>query len=96
MISTVGFLKHFGLGVNKRKLIAQTYQYIMGRNRIANVPHVLRSLDLNEWFFDRLKNGGHGLLGNYVIGSVEDFDEDYAEHLQKIQATEHPFIPFIN
>ncbi|XP_055817538.1 transcription termination factor MTEF18, mitochondrial [Solanum dulcamara] len=91
VISTVGFLKHFGMGVNKRKLIAQTYQYVMGRNRIANVPHVLRSLDLSEWFFDRLKNDGHGLLGNYVIGSVEDFDEDYAGHLQKIQASRTPF-----
>ncbi|XP_009764267.1 transcription termination factor MTEF18, mitochondrial isoform X1 [Nicotiana sylvestris] len=90
VISTVGFLKHFGMGVNKLKLTAQTYQYIMGRNRIANVPHVLRSLDLSEWFFDRLKNGGHGLLGSYVIGSVEDFDEDYAEQLQKIQASRTP------
>ncbi|KAJ8565579.1 hypothetical protein K7X08_008155 [Anisodus acutangulus] len=90
VISTVGFLKHFGLGVNKLKLTAQTYQYIMGRNRIANVPHVLRSLDLSEWFFDRLKNGGHGLLGSYVIGSVEDFDEDYAEHLQTIQTSRTP------
>ncbi|KAF3657902.1 hypothetical protein T459_01565 [Capsicum annuum] len=86
VISTVGFLKHFGLGVNKLKLTAQTYQYIMGRNKIANVPHIMRSLDLSEWFFDRLKNGGHGLLGSYVIGSNEDFDEDYAEELQKIQA----------
>ncbi|XP_060218954.1 transcription termination factor MTEF18, mitochondrial [Lycium barbarum] len=89
VISTVGFLKHFGLGVNKLKLTAQTYQYIMGRNRIANVPHILRSLDLSEWFFDRLKNGGHGLLCSYVIGSVE-VDEDYAEHLQKIQASRTP------
>lgn len=91
VISTIGFLKHLRLGVNRRKLIAQTYQYSMGRNRIANLPHVLRSLDLSEWFFDRLKNGGHGLLGNYVIGSDEDFDEDYAEHLQKIQASWTPF-----
>ncbi|CAN4125923.1 unnamed protein product [Withania somnifera] len=87
VISTLGFLKHFGLGVNKLNLTAETYQYIMGRNRIANVPHILRSLDLSAWFFDRLKSGGHGLLSSYVIGSVEDFDEDYAVHLQKIQAS---------
>ncbi|KAJ8573368.1 hypothetical protein K7X08_009879 [Anisodus acutangulus] len=62
----------------------------MSRNRIANVPHILRSLDLSEWFFDRLKNGGHNLLGSYVIGSVEDMDEDYAEHLQTIQASRTP------
>ncbi|XP_074364919.1 transcription termination factor MTEF18, mitochondrial-like [Apium graveolens] len=89
--SVVGILKYFGLEIEKLKSIKKNYPYVLGRNKIANLPHVVRSLGLNEWFFDRMTNGDHNLLGTYVIGSPdEDLDTCYTEYLIKIDSLRLP------
>ncbi|KAL6322382.1 hypothetical protein AAG906_007935 [Vitis piasezkii] len=91
VISVMGFLKHFGLGLQKSKSVARMYPYVLGRNKMANLPHVMRALDLHEWFFGMMKNGNHRLLGNYVLSHPdEDLDEDYRVGLEKIQSSRTP------
>lgn len=85
-ISVAGFLGHFGLGENKVKSLEQKYPYVFGRNRIANVPHIMRSMDLGEWFFERLINVDTSLLITYTMSSTEDLDKHYMDCLKKIQA----------
>lgn len=87
-ISVLGFLKYFGLEEDKLRFVMKNYPYVFGRNRLANLPHVMKSMDLNEWFFDKMKNGDHTLLDRYVIGSPEeDLDKTYTDYLVKIQST---------
>ncbi|GAB4844299.1 hypothetical protein Ancab_037662 [Ancistrocladus abbreviatus] len=91
-ISVLGFLKHFFLREEKLKSITQTYSYLLGRNKMANLPHVLRAMDLHEWFFDMIKYGDCKLLDNYALTSLnESTDEIYMENLEKIKCTKTPF-----
>ncbi|KAK1400762.1 transcription termination factor MTEF18, mitochondrial [Heracleum sosnowskyi] len=90
-ISVVGILKYFGLEIEKLRSVMRNYPYVLGRNKLANLPHVMRLLNLNEWFFDRMRNGDHNLLGTYVIGSPdEDLDKCYTEYLIKIESLRIP------
>ncbi|CAH2041051.1 unnamed protein product [Thlaspi arvense] len=54
---------------------------------MVNLPHVMRALDLHEWFFNKMRNGKHFLLGTYIIGNEEDLDKDYQCCLDMIHQT---------
>ncbi|KAI3449064.1 hypothetical protein Pfo_005729 [Paulownia fortunei] len=86
VISVSEFLEHFGMVENELKSLEQKYPHVFGRNRVANLPYVMRSMDLGEWFFERMKNGDHSLLGTYMIRCMEDLDKHYADNLRKIRA----------
>ncbi|KAM1284934.1 hypothetical protein ACFX2J_027568 [Malus domestica] len=89
-ISALGLLEIFGLNVKEIEAVIEKYPHVMGKNKMANLPHVIRALDLHEWFFTKIKNEPQ-LLENYVIS---DFDEDIAkefgEGLERIQSTTTP------
>ncbi|KAL8232327.1 hypothetical protein R6Q57_002105 [Mikania cordata] len=83
-----GLLRHFGIDEKQLNFITEKYPYVFGRNRLANLPYVMRSLNLNQWFFDNLKHGGHLLLKSYpIINSDQDYDKDFAESLLRIQSS---------
>ncbi|KAI5344919.1 hypothetical protein L3X38_012796 [Prunus dulcis] len=90
LISALGLLKHFGLDVQELEAVSEKYPHAMGRNKMANLPHLVRALDLHEWFFTKIKNE-HKLLANYVIS---DFDEDtakeFSDGLERIQSSSTP------
>ncbi|KAL7083366.1 hypothetical protein ACP275_14G157100 [Erythranthe tilingii] len=86
VISVSGFLKHFGLNEIEVESLEKKYPHVFGRNRIANMPHIMRSVDLGEWFFERLKNESPSLLDRYAISCTEDLDMHYADSLTKIRA----------
>ncbi|XP_057978839.1 transcription termination factor MTEF18, mitochondrial [Malania oleifera] len=90
-ISVLCFLKHFGLSVENLKSVAQNRPYVWGRNKMANVPHVMRALGLHEWFFDKIKNGDHNLLADYSISSLdEDTDKKFIDTLDRIRSSRTP------
>lgn len=87
VISVKGFLEHFGLRGKDLTSLEQKYPHVFGRNKIANLPNVMRSLDLGEWFFEKMKNGDHSLFSSYTLRhSEEGLDEIYENNLIKIQA----------
>ncbi|CAA2984602.1 transcription termination factor MTEF18, mitochondrial [Olea europaea var. sylvestris] len=95
VISVSGFMKHFGLKATELESLEKKYPHVFGRNKIANLPHVMRSMDLGQWFFERMSSGDHSLLRTYSIGSPdEDLDKDYTDNLMKIQATRTHFHTF--
>uniref|UniRef100_A0A1J3JKM1 Transcription termination factor MTEF18, mitochondrial n=2 Tax=Noccaea caerulescens TaxID=107243 RepID=A0A1J3JKM1_NOCCA len=84
VISVMGMLKHLGLSQDEVDAVAQKYPYVMGRNKLKNLPHVLRALDLHERIFDNLKNGNHHLLATYsLMDPDEDFDREYQEGVEE-------------
>ncbi|PPD79852.1 hypothetical protein GOBAR_DD23219 [Gossypium barbadense] len=90
MISVMGMLKHFGLSVEKRDSVAKEYPYVLGRNKMTNLPNVMRALNLHEWLFDRIKNGNHQLLANYTLNNDEDLDKGFRDSFEKIQFSRTP------
>ncbi|KAL7203866.1 hypothetical protein ACSBR2_017008 [Camellia fascicularis] len=86
MISVLGLLKHFGMNTKELKSISEKYPYVLGRHKMVNLPHVMRALDLQEWFFNKMRSGKHHLLCTYVIGN-EDLDKDYKGSLDIIQSS---------
>ncbi|KAG6630570.1 hypothetical protein I3843_13G025700 [Carya illinoinensis] len=91
VISVLGFLKHFGLNSSELRSIGQKYPYVLGRNKMANLPHVMKALNLHEWFFHRINSGNHQLLANYVlIDPEEDLDKEFGDGLEKIQSSRTP------
>ncbi|KAL9681367.1 hypothetical protein QQ045_013150 [Rhodiola kirilowii] len=89
--SVVGSLKHFGMSDKELRSIAQMYPYVLGRNKIANLPHVMRALDLHNWLFDQLKKGRCMLLCSYVMEDPnEDVDELYKDGFEKIRFVRLP------
>ncbi|KVI07894.1 Mitochodrial transcription termination factor-related protein [Cynara cardunculus var. scolymus] len=88
LFCVVGLLRHFGLSEEHLNFVIKKYPYVFGRNRLANLPHVMRALNLNQWFFDKIRDGGHNLLTSYAIGSShEDCDQDFAEDMVTIQSS---------
>ncbi|VVB06374.1 unnamed protein product [Arabis nemorensis] len=86
VISVTGMLKHFGLSQDEVDAVAQKYPYVLGRNKMKNLPHVLRAVDLHERIFDRLMNGKHHLLESYsLMDPDEDLDREYQQGLEEIQ-----------
>ncbi|KAL0373452.1 UNVERIFIED_CONTAM: Transcription termination factor MTEF18, mitochondrial [Sesamum radiatum] len=87
VISVSGFLEHFGLEKKEVESLQQKYPHVFGRNRMANLPHVMRSMDLGEWFFEKMKRGNHTLLVTYAIRSMEDdVDKHYMDSLKRLRA----------
>ncbi|KAL8119292.1 transcription termination factor MTEF18, mitochondrial [Apium graveolens] len=89
-ISVSGVLRYFGLEESKLRFVMENYPYVFGRNRLSNLPHVMRSLDLNKWFFYKIQDGDHNLLGRYVVGSPdEDLDQHYVDNFLSIQGSRY-------
>ncbi|KAH7554612.1 hypothetical protein JRO89_XS12G0247000 [Xanthoceras sorbifolium] len=84
VISVEGMLSHFGLSANELKSVAEKYPFVLGKNKMANLPHVMRALNLQEWFFNRISNGNHRLLGNYVLSNPDErLDKEYQDSLER-------------
>lgn len=85
VISVMDFLKHFRLDSQKLRSVARMHPYVFGRHNMANLPHVMRALNLHDWFFGMMQNGNHHLLGNYVLSPPDkDLDKDYIDGLEKV------------
>ncbi|KAI3723947.1 hypothetical protein L2E82_35709 [Cichorium intybus] len=86
-----GLLKHFGIYEEHLKSLTKKCPYVFGRNKVSNLPEVMKSLNLNQWLFDKIKDGGHNLLRNYSIPNPnQDFDKDFLESLVRIQSSRVP------
>jgi hypothetical protein len=91
VISVLGFLKHFGLSTKELESISRKYPYVLGRNKMANLPHVMKALNLHEWFFHKLKSGNHQLLANYVLSDPDEgLDTEFRDGLEKIKSSRCP------
>ncbi|KAL3833078.1 hypothetical protein ACJIZ3_007814 [Penstemon smallii] len=79
----------YDLGLSKKELMSleQKYPHVFGRNQMANLPHIMRSMDVGECFFERMKKGDHSLLDTYKIHSENgDMDKYYSKNLLKLKA----------
>lgn len=87
-ISVLNILNHFGAPEELLKSAKQKYPYVVGRNKMAHLPHALRAMDLHDWFFNKIKHGHHHLLSNYSLSCAdEDIDEKYVKGMDLIRCS---------
>lgn len=85
VIFVTEFLKHMGLNEKELRALELKYPHVFGRNNIANVPGIMRSMNLGEWFFERIRNGDSSLLNTYTM-HADGMDGDYEKNMRKIRA----------
>ncbi|KAF4356231.1 hypothetical protein G4B88_002843 [Cannabis sativa] len=88
VISVLRLLEHFGLNTKKLQEVSQNYNHVLGRNKMANLPQVMRALDLHEWFFNKIMYTNSRLLVTYSIGFPDqDIDEEFNKALKEIESS---------
>ena len=85
VISVSGLLEHFGLSAEELQRVRRKYPHVFGRNRIANLPCVMKGLDLHEWCFDKIKSSEGQLLATYCI-SCHDEDKVSIDSWKRIES----------
>ncbi|KAL9245250.1 hypothetical protein vseg_018924 [Gypsophila vaccaria] len=87
LITVSSILDHFGLPKQKLLSVKQSYGYVFGRNKMVNLPNILRAMDLHEWFCDSMKCGYHSLFHSYELSGPDDgVDEKYVQNLESIRS----------
>lgn len=90
VISVLGLLKHFGLSELELESAIKQYPHVLGRNKMVNLPNVMRALDLNDWFVQKIMSS-HELLATYAICDPnEDTDNVFINGLERIQFSRTP------
>ncbi|KAJ7950827.1 putative Mitochondrial transcription termination factor family protein [Quillaja saponaria] len=91
LVCVLKLLKDFNLSSEELKNVSHTYGHVLGTNRMANLPHVMKALDLHAWFFNKIINGNHQLFASYVVNNpIEDHDKEFRDGLEKIQLSRTP------
>ncbi|XP_028757836.1 transcription termination factor MTEF18, mitochondrial-like [Neltuma alba] len=91
VINIMKLLEYSGLETENLKDVNQKYDHVLGTNKIANLPQVMRALDLHEWFFNKIKDGNHQLLMKYIASYPdEDRAEEYRSGLEMIHVSRTP------
>ncbi|KAJ4955427.1 hypothetical protein NE237_012210 [Protea cynaroides] len=86
VITVLGFLKHIGLSKEQLNFVGLEYPYVLGRNKLGNLPNVMRAVDLLHWFSNKILNGEHQLLTDFVCSPDEDLDYEFKHHLERIKS----------
>lgn len=91
VVDVLKLLKHFGMSSNGVEDVRKGYAHVLGTVKMRNLPNVMRALGLHEWFFDKIKDGNHGLLVSYVASCPNvGRDKGYVLHLKAIQMSRTP------
>ncbi|XP_061368541.1 transcription termination factor MTEF18, mitochondrial-like [Gastrolobium bilobum] len=84
-INVLKLLNHFGLSSKDLEDVSRNFAHVLGTNKMVNLPNIMRALGLQEWFFNKIKDGHHHLLGDYITSYPnEDQDKDYQDGLRMI------------
>lgn len=78
VVSVLGVLEHFGLEKPKIQSVARKYGHVLGRNRMANLPNIMKAVDLHEWCFERIKRSDGVQLLETCSLNCPDEDVDIA------------------
>lgn len=86
-VSVLGLLEHLGFDANELQLTRKKYPHVFGRNKIANLPHVMRALDLQQWCFDKIKASNGQLLATYALSCCDEgIDRGFIDALNQFES----------
>uniref|UniRef100_A0A0D3GPZ2 Uncharacterized protein n=1 Tax=Oryza barthii TaxID=65489 RepID=A0A0D3GPZ2_9ORYZ len=61
VISVPEYLRRVGLAVDEVNAAVEKHPYVVGKNLLQNLPGVLRAMELNHWFLEKISDGGESL-----------------------------------
>ncbi|KAL5197980.1 hypothetical protein ABZP36_001492 [Zizania latifolia] len=76
VISVPEYLKRVGLMVDEVNAAVEKYPYVVGRNLLRNLPGVLRAMELNHRFLEKISSGGESLRYLFPDFVLEDTSYD--------------------
>ncbi|KAJ0970655.1 hypothetical protein J5N97_018614 [Dioscorea zingiberensis] len=88
-ISLPEYLKHVGLSEEELLRVSKECPYVMGRNKLLNLPGIMRAMDLHEWFLDKIVNGNHQYISpdfSSTIGYDVRIEGEFMEDLEWIKS----------
>ncbi|KAK9144578.1 hypothetical protein Sjap_004481 [Stephania japonica] len=87
VFSVEGFLTSIGLSSMKLDSISWEFPFVLGKNKLENLPCLLRAIDLHEWFFEKIMNGDHHLLVGVNNGSLDyAVEKEFKKGMEKIKS----------
>ncbi|CAL5195257.1 unnamed protein product [Lathyrus oleraceus] len=91
VINMLKLLKHVGMSSKGLGDVRKNYAHALGTIKIENLPNAMRAMGLQEWFFDRIKDGNHMLLVNFIESYPnEEHDKGYQSGLKTIHNARTP------
>lgn len=89
-ISVPEYLVGLGFGEEKAGEVLKKYPYVTGKNRMGNLPGILRAMDLREWFVDKIADGNLLCLkldcDSIVVGSgSEKMEVEFLEDVARMK-----------
>ena len=91
VINVLKLLKHFSMSSKDLRDVRRNYAHTLGTIKMANLPNVMRTLGLSEWFFNKIKDGNHQLLVSYVTSYPNEYqDNGYQGGLEAIHVSRTP------
>uniref|UniRef100_A0A0E0AIN8 Uncharacterized protein n=1 Tax=Oryza glumipatula TaxID=40148 RepID=A0A0E0AIN8_9ORYZ len=61
VISVPEYLRRVGLAVDEVNAAVEKHPYVVGKNLLQNLPGVLRAMELDHWFLEKISDGGESL-----------------------------------
>ncbi|KAJ0970624.1 hypothetical protein J5N97_018583 [Dioscorea zingiberensis] len=96
-ISLPEYLKHVGLSEEELLRVSKECPYVMGRNKLLNLPGIMLAMDLHEWFLDKIVNGNHQYISpdfSSTIGYDVRIEGEFMEDLEWIKSVKmHKYLP---
>lgn len=86
------FLISVGFDKKEAAEISKKYPYVVGKNKLGNLPRVLQAMDLHHWFLDKIAGGNVCYLTpEFAAASVVELhtrnsEEEFLEDLEMIKS----------
>ncbi|KAM0935546.1 putative transcription regulator mTERF family [Dioscorea sansibarensis] len=88
-ISLPEYLKKVGLSEEEVLRVSQECPFVMGRNKLSNLPGIMRAMNLHEWFLHKIMNENYQYISpNFAsnIGYDVKTGEEFIEDLERIKS----------
>nr|CAD1818729.1 unnamed protein product [Ananas comosus var. bracteatus] len=88
-ISMPGYLRCLRLSPEQVAELSESYPYVMGRNKLGNLPGSIRAMGLAGWLLGKIVEGNHHYLSSEFVSAtshVEKFECDFVEGIEKIKS----------
>lgn len=91
------YLMRLGLSKEKIDSLMKRCPYVMGKNKLGNLPGILKALDLDKWFFSKIVDGKnlHFLSPSFAYADSCDneLETEFMQDLKRIKLVkQHHFV----
>ncbi|KAH7687585.1 Transcription termination factor mitochondrial/chloroplastic protein [Dioscorea alata] len=95
-ISLLEYLRKVELSEEEVLRVSQECPFVMGRNKLSNLPGIMRATNLHEWFLDKITNDNYRYISPDFasnIGYDVKIDGEFIEDLERIKSVKmHEFL----